>query len=59
VSGVEEMTRVVRDQIGPFRLACGGISVAELSEAGALAVYRDPQDILEHLAESPIGALLT
>jgi HAD superfamily hydrolase (TIGR01509 family) len=37
----------------------GGISEAELRDAGAAAVYRDCAELLEHLDESPIGALLT
>ena len=45
--------------IGCVAVTCGGISAAELTTAGALAVYRDPQDLLEHLAESPIAALTT
>ncbi|MDJ0395422.1 HAD family hydrolase [Rhodococcus sp. G-MC3] len=35
----------------------GGVSEAELREAGAVAVYDDPADIIEHLSESPIAAL--
>jgi HAD superfamily hydrolase (TIGR01549 family) len=37
---------------------CGGVSAAELREAGAIAVYEDPAALLESLDESPIGALL-
>lgn len=36
-------------------LACGGISAAELREAGASAVYDDPADLLEHLDELGTG----
>ncbi|ONH28735.1 HAD family hydrolase [Pseudofrankia asymbiotica] len=44
-------------------LACvgvltGGISRAELDDAGAVAVYRDPADLLDHLDDSPVGRLL-
>lgn len=44
-------------------LACvgvltGGISRAELDEAGAVAVYRDPADLLDQLEDSPLGRLL-
>lgn len=39
-------------------LECGGISAAELRDAGAVAVYRDPADLLDHLDTSPIGACL-
>jgi beta-phosphoglucomutase-like phosphatase (HAD superfamily) len=45
--------------VGCVAVTCGGISAAELTAAGALAVYRDPRDVLDHLADSPIGALLT
>ena len=44
--------------IGCVAVTCGGISDAELMAAGAVAVYRDPQDLLEQLAASPIAALL-
>lgn len=36
-------------------LTCGGISRAELVDAGADEVYDDPADLLEHLDESLIG----
>jgi HAD superfamily hydrolase (TIGR01549 family) len=44
-------------------LACvgvltGGVSRAELEEAGAVAVYRDPADLLVDLDQSPLAALL-
>jgi phosphoglycolate phosphatase-like HAD superfamily hydrolase len=38
-------------------LTCGGISAAELTEGGADAVYADPADLLEHLADSPLGRI--
>jgi HAD superfamily hydrolase (TIGR01509 family) len=34
-------------------LTCGGISAAELSDAGAVAVYRDPADLNANLAGLP------
>ncbi len=39
-------------------LTCGGISRQELEEAGALAVYDDPADLLEHFDSSPLGGAL-
>ena len=39
-------------------LACGGISEAELREAGAVEVYADPADLLENLDESILGRLV-
>jgi HAD superfamily hydrolase (TIGR01509 family) len=39
-------------------LTCGGISAAELTGAGAIAVYATPQALLDDLAGSPIGPLL-
>ncbi|HEU4513074.1 MAG TPA: HAD family hydrolase [Nocardioidaceae bacterium] len=38
-------------------LTCGGISEAELREAGAAEVYEDPRDLLDHLDESLLGRL--
>jgi phosphoglycolate phosphatase-like HAD superfamily hydrolase len=38
-------------------LTCGGISAAELTDAGATAVYADPAELLEHLDDSPIGRI--
>jgi HAD superfamily hydrolase (TIGR01509 family) len=40
-------------------LTCGGISAAELADAGADAVYADPAELLEHLADSPVGRVAT
>ncbi len=37
-------------------LACGGTSAAELREAGAVEVWRDPAELLDHLGESILGA---
>ncbi|MEU3858861.1 HAD family hydrolase [Streptomyces sp. NPDC028722] len=34
---------------------CGGLPRADLEEAGAEAVYADPADLLDRLAESPFG----
>ena len=39
-------------------LESGGFSRHELSEAGALAVYRDVEELGEQLLTSPIGALI-
>ena len=36
-------------------LTCGGISRAELEDAGAAEVYDDPADLLAHLDDSLIG----
>ncbi|WP_349469317.1 HAD family hydrolase [Paenarthrobacter sp. CAP02] len=38
-------------------LTCGGISEAELRDAGAAEVYDNPQHLLEHLETSLIGKL--
>ncbi|MEU4280729.1 HAD family hydrolase [Streptomyces tanashiensis] len=37
-------------------LLCGGIPCADLDDAGARAVYRNPADLLAHLDASPFGA---
>ncbi|HEU4667122.1 MAG TPA: HAD family hydrolase [Arthrobacter sp.] len=39
-------------------VTCGGVSAAELREAGAVEVYEGPQDLLQNLASSAIGRLL-
>jgi phosphoglycolate phosphatase-like HAD superfamily hydrolase len=36
-------------------LLCGGFGEAELVAAGAVGVFDDPRDLLEHLEESPLG----
>jgi hypothetical protein len=36
----------------------GGYSAAELRENGAVAVYKNPAEILEHLDRSPLAQLL-
>ena len=38
-------------------LTCGGTSAAELSQAGAVATYEDPADLLAHLDDSAIADL--
>lgn len=38
-------------------LSCGGVSAAELREAGAVEVYADPADLRDRLPHSAIGAL--
>ena len=39
-------------------LTCGGISRKELEDAGAVAVYDDPADLLDHFDSSPLGGAL-
>jgi HAD superfamily hydrolase (TIGR01509 family) len=39
-------------------LVCGGIGEQELREAGAVAVYGNPSELLDDLAASPVGRLL-
>jgi phosphoglycolate phosphatase-like HAD superfamily hydrolase len=39
-------------------LKCGGVGERELQEAGAAAVYGNPSELLQGLADSPVGALL-
>jgi phosphoglycolate phosphatase-like HAD superfamily hydrolase len=38
-------------------LTSGGISETELREAGAVAVYADPQALLDDFENSPLGRL--
>ena len=44
--------------IGCIAVETGGFSEHELSEAGALHVYRDVQELLNQLCTSPIANLL-
>jgi len=44
--------------IGCVAVESGGYSRHELSEAGALQVYRDVEEILNQLRTSPLAALL-
>lgn len=39
-------------------LMCGGIGEHELQEAGAVAVYGNPSELLQDLDASPVGRLL-
>jgi HAD superfamily hydrolase (TIGR01549 family) len=39
-------------------LMCGGIGERELQEAGAVAVYGNPSELLQDLDASPVGTLL-
>lgn len=36
-------------------LLCGGFSEDELRASGAVAIYRDPEDLLESINRSPLG----
>jgi HAD superfamily hydrolase (TIGR01509 family) len=40
--------------IATIGLLCGGFSDSELRGTGAIAIYRDPADLLEHYPASPI-----
>lgn len=46
-----------RATIAFLAVTCGGTTVADLREAGALEVWRDPADLLEALDDSALGAL--
>jgi len=41
--------------IGTIGLLCGGFPEADLSAAGCIAIYRDPQDLLDGYAGSPLA----
>lgn len=53
-----DITAAQRVGLGCVGVRSGGISTAELEEAGALAVYEDPADLLGQLDASPLGRLL-
>lgn len=54
---VWDMKAATRARVTAVGLLCGGIPRADLEEAGAAAVYRDPADLLAHLAGSPLAAV--
>ncbi len=69
VGAVRERTIVLGDTVWDVRAATecgiecvgvtsGGFGCAELVDAGAVAVYDDPRDLLTHWAGSPIARLL-
>ncbi|HEV2545405.1 MAG TPA: HAD family hydrolase [Methylobacterium sp.] len=44
-----------RAGLSTIGVLCGGFPEAELSEAGCVAIYRDPQDLLDGYACSPLA----
>ncbi|WP_030324518.1 HAD family hydrolase [Streptomyces flavochromogenes] len=53
---VWDMRAATRAGVTAVGLLCGGIPRADLEEAGAAAVYRDPADLLARLGDSPFAA---
>lgn len=49
---VWDVDAALRRDIPTLGLRSGGFGAAELLEAGAVAVYDDPRDLVEHLAEA-------
>ncbi|OZE99870.1 HAD family hydrolase [Rhodococcoides fascians] len=54
---VWDMKASRRVGVAGIGVRCGGVPDAELRAAGAEAVYEDPADLVEHLADSPIARL--
>ncbi|MEV6734721.1 HAD family hydrolase [Streptomyces sp. NPDC051364] len=52
---VWDMKAADRAGVASVGLLCGGIPRADLKEAGAAAVYRDPADLLAGLGDSPFS----
>ncbi|BAU92958.1 HAD superfamily hydrolase [Methylorubrum populi] len=44
-----------RAGLSTIGVLCGGFAEAELSAAGCVAIYRDPQDLLDGYARSPLA----
>ncbi|MEV5974855.1 HAD family hydrolase [Streptomyces sp. NPDC051921] len=53
---VWDMRAATRADVACVGLLCGGIPRADLEEAGARDVYRDPADLLAHLGSGPFAA---
>ncbi len=54
---VWDVQAAARARVPCVALETGGFSRAELEHEGAVAVYQDPPELLEHLDESPLGLL--
>ncbi|MFE4306194.1 HAD family hydrolase [Streptomyces sp. NPDC056517] len=54
---VWDMRAATRAGVTAVGLLSGGIPRADLEEAGAAAVYRDPTDLLARLGDSPFSAV--
>ena len=52
---VADVVACARAGVPCVGLECGGTSADELRDAGAVAVYRDPADLLTHLDSSPLA----
>jgi HAD superfamily hydrolase (TIGR01509 family) len=55
---VWDMVAAARAGVASIGLLSGGIGADELYDSGALAVYDDAAELLAHLAESPLSAVL-
>jgi HAD superfamily hydrolase (TIGR01509 family) len=53
---VWDVLAAARIEVSCLGLTCGGTSAAELAEAGAVAVYRDPAQLRDRFDESALGA---
>lgn len=56
---VWDMVAANRAGLACIGLRSGGVSDDELESSGAKAVFDNPDDLLDHLADSPIAALIT
>ena len=54
---VWDVIACARAGVPAIGLLSGGVSREELEKAGAKAVFDNPQDLCDHLDETPIGAL--
>ena len=52
---VWDVEAAARAGLGCIALLTGGFAASELREAGAAAVFTDPPDLVERLAETPLG----
>jgi phosphoglycolate phosphatase-like HAD superfamily hydrolase len=55
---VYDIEAAAKVNVRSIALLCGGGNREELQQAGSIAIYRHPADLLEHYDDSPLGSAL-